>query len=238
MRLNDVKIVLCHAAEGGNVGAICRVMKNMGLSQLRLASPQPLLLEKIYERAVNSWDIWEKARIFNSLSEAVADCSVIIGTTCRRGRHRKSISMTPRALAAWLADRPGPAAVVFGNERTGLEREQLNLCNLASHIPVSPAQPSLNLSHAVQIYAYELFLALEQQLPVKCEWNSMNQTEISSLVGSITDTLADVGFYKYPNREMQERFLLDVFSRAGLSAGEGKYFKNILVKAARINKED
>ena len=232
MRINDIKIVLCQASEGGNVGAICRVMKNMGLSDLRLAAVQPLVLEKIYERAVNSWDIWENTRIFGSLSEAISDCSIVIGTTCRRGHHRKSISMTPRALADWLTSHPGPAAIVFGNERTGLEREELNLCNIASHIPVSPAQPSLNLSHAVQVYAYELFLALEPQLPVKGEWNAMNRTEISALVSKIADSLANAGFYKYPNREMQERFLLDVISRAGLTAGEGKYFRNILIKAA------
>ena len=234
MLLKNIKIILSQASDGGNVGAVCRAMKNMGLSELRLAAPQPLLIEKIYTRAVNAWDVWENARIFNTLAEAAADCSIVVGTTCRRGHHRKSISMTPRALAAWLAEHPGPAAIVFGNERTGLEKAEINLCNAASHIPVSDIQPSLNLSHAVQLYAYELFLALEQQLPVKGEWNAMNQREVSALVGSITDTLANLGFYKYPNREMQKRFLQDTISRAGLSAREGGYLKDIFIKAARL----
>jgi tRNA/rRNA methyltransferase/tRNA (cytidine32/uridine32-2'-O)-methyltransferase len=234
MFLQDVRIVLSQVSEAGNVGAICRAIKNMGLSQLRLAAPQPLVLEKIFTRAVNAWDIWENARIFDNLTEATADCSIIVGTTRRRGHNRKSVSMTPRDLAEWLSKRPGQAAIVFGNERTGLEEAELDLCNTASHIPVSEVCPSLNLSHAVQLYAYELFLVMEQQHPVKGEWTPMNQSEISVLVGSLTDTLASLGFYKYPNREDQSRFLHDVIARAGLADREGRYFLDIIEKAMRL----
>jgi len=233
MFLHNIKIVLCRVSDPGNTGAVCRVMKNTGLSELRLAAPQPLLLEKIYSRAVNSWDIWENARIYNDLVSSIADCSIVVGTTRRRGHRRKSTSMTPNKLASWLAEKQGTAAIVFGSERTGLEDAELDLCNIASHIPASENHPSLNLSHAVQIYAYELFLAMGQQFPVKGEWTAMNQEEISPLVSSITNTLEGIGFYKHPGREEQTRFLHDVISRAGLSCSEGKYFKNIIIKAAK-----
>jgi len=228
------------------VGAVCRVMKNMGLSGLRLAAPQGLDMEQISAFAVHAWDVWEEARTFDSLAEAVADCAVVVGTTRRRGHHRKSVSMTPRVLAQWLSQRTGTAAVVFGGERAGLDDAELELCNFASHVPVSDTQPSLNLSHAVQIYAYELFLALEREscpeepnCPtkldlVKGEWQPMNQGEISALVGSITDTLAKLGFYRHPNRDEQTRFLHDVISRAGLTEREGGYLKDIFLKAARL----
>jgi len=231
MLLDDVNIVLSRTSEGGNVGAVCRVMKNMGLSRLRLAAPQPMVLEDIYVRAVNAWDIWENARIFDSLADAVADCSIVAGTTRRRGQFRKSVSMTPRDLAGWLAEKPAgadeaasaKAAIVFGNERTGLEDAELELCNFASHIPVSENHPSLNLSHAVQVYAYELFLAMKEQLPVKGEWTAMDQSEISALVRLLP----------YPKREEPVRFLHDIIARAGLSLSEGKHFKDILMKAIR-----
>ncbi|MCL2186927.1 MAG: RNA methyltransferase [Treponema sp.] len=256
MFLNDVKIVLSRVSEAGNAGAVCRAMKNMGLSQLRLASPQSLVLEKIFTRAVNARDIWENARIFDSLAEAAADCSIVVGTTRRRGHNRKSISMPPRVLAEYLASHPGPAAIVFGNERTGLEEKELDMCNFASHIPVSDECPSLNLSHAVQLYAYEFFLAMEQQPnfksgecplleqhkqglhSVKGEWTAMNQTEISVLVDQITDDLASIGFYKKPNREYQSRFLRDLIARAGLAQGEGQYFANIFKKACMLGDMD
>jgi len=228
MFLQDVNFILSRVSESGNVGAICRVMKNMGLSGLRLADPQPLVPEQIYTRAVNSRDIWENARIYDSLAAATADCSIIIGTTRRRGQNRKSVSMTPRDLAAWLAERSvnaGSAAIVFGNERTGLEDAEIELCNFASHIPVCEAQPSLNLSHAVQIYAYELFLAMETQNAVKGEWSAMNQAEIKSLIDSLP----------YPKREDPVRFLHDIIARAGLSQSEGKRFGELLKKAERVN---
>jgi tRNA/rRNA methyltransferase/tRNA (cytidine32/uridine32-2'-O)-methyltransferase len=234
MFLRDVRIILCGVSEPGNAGAVCRIMKNTGLTELYLVSPQPLNSDQVQARAVHALDIWENARVYSNLAEAAAGCSIVIGATRRRGRGRKRVSMPPRTLAAWLAERPGPAAVVFGNERTGLEDSQLELCNIASHIPVSDIQPSLNLSHAVQIYAYELFLAMETQNPVKGEWQAMNQAEIIRLVSSITDTFENLGFYKYPCREEQERFLQDVVSRAGLSQSEGCYFKDIILKAARL----
>jgi tRNA/rRNA methyltransferase/tRNA (cytidine32/uridine32-2'-O)-methyltransferase len=239
MFLQDVKIILCRASDAGNIGAVCRAMKNMDLAELRLViddtgASQPTDMEKIRVRAVHAKDILEKAKVFNNLKEAIKDCSIVIGTTRRRGQYRKSVSMTPHALAAWLTERPGPAAVVFGNERTGLEDCELELCNIASHIPVSDIQPSLNLSHAVQIYAYEFFLALKPQIQVKGEWTPMNNCEVSALVEEITDTLASLGFYRHPNREEQTRFLRDVISRAGMKESEGKYFKDIFFKAAKL----
>ena len=161
MRLNDVIIVLSRPAEPGNVGAVCRAMKNMGLSRLRLAAPElegaPEALSEagfgyggklavIEARAVHAVDLWEKSETFDSLEAAVKDCSLVIGTTRRRGRRRKQVTMTPVETAAFLKDHPGPAALVFGNERTGLEDDELELCNLASHIPADEAFPSLNLS--------------------------------------------------------------------------------------------
>jgi len=235
MLLHDVKIILCRVSEPSNVGAICRVMKNMGISELRLVAPQPLDTEKISKLAVHAWDIWENAKIYDSLAEAAADCSILVGTTRRRGHHRKSISMTPHTLAAWLAEYPGTVGIVFGNERTGLEDSELELCNIASHVPVSDIQPSLNLSHAVQIYAYELFMALETQNPVKGDWHAMNRADISALVESITDSLSNLGFYKKPGRKEQGNFLRDVISRAGLTEREGRYFRDIIVKAARLD---
>ena len=234
MLLKDIVIILDKASESGNIGAVCRVMKNMGFSRLRLVNPKPVDLEQVKARAVHSFDIWESAGIFETLQEAASDCSVLIGTTRRRGHGRKSASMTPHNMAAWLKERDGTAGIVFGSERTGLEDSQLKLCNFASHIPVNDVQPSLNLSHAVQIYAYELYLALETQNKVKGQWQPMNQEEVSRLTDSITDTLANIGFYKITDRQMQSRFLKDVISRAGLTEREGKYFKDIIAKAARL----
>ena len=251
MFLSDVIIVLSRPAEAGNVGAVCRAMKNMGLSRLRLAAPE--LSDDgfgyggneaiIRARAVHAADIWEKAETFDTLAEAVKDCALVIGTTRRRGRHRKQVSMTAAETAAFLKKHAGSAAVVFGNERTGLEDEELELCNLASHIIVNEAFPSINLSHAVQIYAYEIFAALADsgnhaddagEETVKGQWVPMDQEALAAMAGDLTGALKTMGFYKQMGREEQERFFRDVFSRAALTEKEGRYFSDIIAKAARL----
>ncbi|GHU59054.1 RNA methyltransferase [Spirochaetia bacterium] len=251
MTLSDIVIILCRPSEPGNVGAVCRAMKNMGLSRLRLVlspegdAPAPLDEGVIRARAVHAGDLWDGAETFASLEAAAADCSLLIGTTRRRGQRRKNTTMAPSTLAAYLRERPdtsggSPTALAFGNERTGLDDRELALCNIASHIPVSDAFPSLNLSHAVQIYTYELYRALgasactERQNGVKGEWVPMDRTRIDDLAASVTGSLGALGFYKQPGRELQEQFFRDVFARAGLTEREGRYMAYIFTKAARL----
>ena len=244
MVLSDIVVILCRATEPGNVGAACRVMKNMGLSRLRMVSPGALDESALLARAIHAEDVWRGADFFDNLGDAASDCSLVVGTTRRRGRKRKGVTLEPRALARWLAEREAPQtmALVFGNERAGLNAGELNFCNIASHIPVSESFPSLNLSHAVQIYAYELFLAFggteggAARAPdsVKGEWVPLGRQAADALTADITGTLAGLGFYKYPGREEQTRFLRDIICRAGLTEKEGRYMKDIFIKAARL----
>jgi tRNA/rRNA methyltransferase/tRNA (cytidine32/uridine32-2'-O)-methyltransferase len=216
-------------------------MKNMGLSRLRLAVSAPQDGEKLLARAIHAEDVWREAVFFDTLAGAVADCSLVVGTTRRRGRKRKSVTMEPHELAARLKEQEsGTVALIFGNERTGLEDDELNFFNIASHIPVSESFPSVNLSHAVQIYAYELFLAFGGTAnenapdPVKGEWVPLCRPAVDELTADITGTLADLGFYKNPGRKEQTRFLRDVICRAGLTEKEGRYLRDIFAKAARL----
>jgi tRNA/rRNA methyltransferase/tRNA (cytidine32/uridine32-2'-O)-methyltransferase len=223
-------------------------MKNMGLSRLRIAglSREDLAGEtgQIRARAVHAADIWEGAVFFDTLSAAAADCSFLAGTTRRRGQRRKNATLDPGELAEWFREKPGPAALVFGNERTGLDDRELALCNIATHIPASSSFPSLNLSHAVQIYAYELFRALGQPEdgdrrlpdPVKGAWVPLSRTEADVLTASITANLESLGFYHHPGREEQAVFIRDLISRAALGEREGRYLGNIFAKAAALAK--
>jgi tRNA/rRNA methyltransferase/tRNA (cytidine32/uridine32-2'-O)-methyltransferase len=236
MRLDEVVVVLARPGEAGNVGAVCRAMKNMGLSRLRLAGAGPLDEGAIRARAVHAVDVWEGAEMFPGIAGAAADCTLVVGITRRRGQRRKGLSLDPAELAALLREKAGRAALVFGNERAGLDAGELALCGLASHIPSDGAFPSLNLSHAVQIYAYELYRALAPEAALEAEghWIPLERREVDALVRSVTDSLASLGFYKQPGREDQERFFRDIFSRAGLTGREGKYLGEIFAKAARL----
>jgi tRNA/rRNA methyltransferase/tRNA (cytidine32/uridine32-2'-O)-methyltransferase len=215
-------------------------MKNMGLSDLRLVSPSVDDEAALLARAVHAADVWEGSQTFVTLEAALADCALAVGTSRRRGHKRKSVTLSPHELALYLVERGGKAALVFGNERTGLETPELSLCNLASHIDAAPVFPSLNLSHAVQIYAYELRCALphdDHRSVPKGLWTPLDRAETDALVQSLSARLEASGFFRHPGRVELETFLRDLISRAGLSKDEARYLGNNLAKALRLGKE-
>lgn len=154
------RLVLLRPRNADNLGAIARVMKNFGLADWVVVSPNPKLLEVpgLNRLAVKAGELLESVRRIDTLEEAVADCSFVVGTTMRliEGRRRH----TPRELAAEVVDRDDAQwALVFGDERNGLTQDDVQQCHALSFIPSSDAQPSLNLAQAVGVYAYELAMA-------------------------------------------------------------------------------
>jgi tRNA/rRNA methyltransferase/tRNA (cytidine32/uridine32-2'-O)-methyltransferase len=240
MNLAEVVIVLSRPGESGNVGAVCRAMMNMGLSRLRIVPASGVKLDGdiIAARAVHAARVWEQAEFFPGLEAALADCSLVIGVTRRGGRRRKAHSLDPGETAAFLAERPGPAALVFGNERTGLEDIEFSLCNIAARIPAEESFPSLNLSHAVQIFCYELHLNLSSGVRRGFPgWVTLGQEQLGALVQSVTGSLESLGFDKQPGRAEQECFFRDLFARAGVTQKEAEYLAGIFEKAARLAKK-
>jgi tRNA/rRNA methyltransferase/tRNA (cytidine32/uridine32-2'-O)-methyltransferase len=151
------RLVLLRPRNADNLGAIARAMKNFGLKDWVVVSPNPLLLEApgLNKLAVKAGDLLESVRRVETLAQAVTDCTWVVGTTMRRidGRRR----LTPRELGAAAAEQTeAPWALVFGDERNGLDNDDLSQCHALSFIPSSDEQPSLNLAQAVMVYAYEL----------------------------------------------------------------------------------
>lgn len=238
MELSDIRVVLSRPSESGNVGAVCRAMKNMGLSRLRVVAPEaPMDESVILARSVHAEELWTQAEHYTTLAEAVADCSIVIGTTRRRGKKRKDFSLTPEETATYVRSQNGTAALVFGNERTGLEAEELRLCTLASHIPASDVFPSLNLSHAAQIYFYELYTTLSSEGEANAgskHWVPVDLTKISVLTELILDTLGSVGFYTQAGKEDQRLLFRDLLARAALTVDEYRYLEGIVRKAHKL----
>ncbi|MGM0576120.1 MAG: RNA methyltransferase [Myxococcota bacterium] len=161
-----VRVVLVEPSHAGNIGAAARAMKTMGLSRLAVvARPDRRAIPDDPEaitRSSGAEDLLEAAGVFDDLGEAVADCTLVVGTS---GRKRQEGAPTPapaREVAERLAteERDAEVAVVFGPERTGLRNEHLALCDWMLYIPTNPAFRSLNLAAAVQLVSYELWLAL------------------------------------------------------------------------------
>lgn len=165
--LGALRVVLVGTVYPGNIGAAARAMKTMGLRRLCLVAPQQFPHREAEYMAVSARDLVDAAECFDSLAEAVADCSLVIGASAR-GRRIQWPVKTPRECAESLVQRHRAerVALVFGREDRGLENDELQLCNWHLCIPSSPVYPSLNLAAAVQLVCYELRqAALAQDWP-------------------------------------------------------------------------
>ncbi len=149
------KIILVHPRDPKNIGAAARAMKNFGFTELTVVAPfAPSWNEAV--SAVHAEDVLTQARVFDSLAEAVADCTFVVGTadhTRIAGKHRM---YTPRDLVVELASTDHRSALVFGSEKHGLTNDDLAHCHCTMSIPTTPDCPSMNLGQAVAICCYEL----------------------------------------------------------------------------------
>jgi TrmH family RNA methyltransferase len=145
-----------------NVGAAARAIKTMGFTQLSLVKPGRLAVpehEMAQKMAVKSRDVLDATQRCTSVREAIAGATLTLATTSRRG---VSGVLQPREAARRAcqeAHAGGSVAFVFGNEKTGLDPADLQLARERVRIPMAADQPSINLAQAVQVVAYELFLA-------------------------------------------------------------------------------
>ncbi len=158
--LENIRVVLVDPKYAGNVGSICRVMMNMGITDLALVAPhKDLDWEEARKLAYSAEDMLGQLKIFKTLEEAVADCTVVAGTSARTGFYRDHAYL-PREIAPVVLDSAvhHKAALVFGREDKGLFNEEIAVCTHIINIPSSELYRSLNLSHAVMICCYELFL--------------------------------------------------------------------------------
>ena len=160
MPLTHIRVVLVRPRGAANVGAVARAMKNMGLRDLVLVQPAQMKSFWVKAMAAHAEDVLHSVRQTDSISAAVADCGLVIGTTCRGGLYREAAESprvaAQRMVAAAAANR---VALLFGPEDHGLSNDDLKACHQLVAIPADPAYPSLNLAQAVMVCCYELHLA-------------------------------------------------------------------------------
>ena len=159
--LDNIRIVLVEPIFGGNIGSVCRVMNNNGITDLAIVKPRPETdWEDARKLSCSAKAQLEARKEFATLAEAVADCTVVAGTSARTGFYRDT-SHSPRefAHAALESAKAHKIALVFGRENKGLSNEELARCTHIIQIPSSELYTSLNLSHAVMVCCYEIFVA-------------------------------------------------------------------------------
>jgi len=154
----NVIIVLVEPQGPRNIGSVCRAMLNFGMVDLRLVNPRAdHLLHEARQMAVKATCVLEEAKIYSSLADALADCTLSIGTTRRFGRYREDMLHPDEAAKMLLpVTADSKVALVFGREDKGLHTAELDLCQRFVTIPTSDRLPSMNLAQSVALCLYEI----------------------------------------------------------------------------------
>jgi len=177
--------------------------------------------------AVGAEDVLASARLASTLEEAVADCSWVVGTS---GRARlRPPPLDPEAFAAEAARRSGRVALVFGDERRGLRRDELARCHALTRIPSDARQPSLNLAQAVCVYAYALSRGPERR--VRAAPPPATDADLRRLARLLEGVLRTARFVR-PGRAGVAG-LVDPWRRSGLTRAESRLWESAIRMLAR-----
>lgn len=177
--LDQVRIVLVNTSDCRNIGSAARAMKTMGLSQLILVDPIEMPNGQAQALAAGATDVLTNAKVVSTLSEAIEDCGLVVGTSAR-SRTLPWPMLEPRGCGEKMIAEASeyPVALVFGRESSGLTNEELQMCHFHVQIPANPEYSSLNLAMAVQTLSYEVrtsfLLSLDNQQDEQQEHSTGN----------------------------------------------------------------
>ena len=154
----NLSVVLVSPRNPLNIGAAARAMSNFGFTDLRLVNPYEIAFREARSAVGPAASVLSEAQEYKSVAEAVADCTLIVGTTAVRHRELnhplRRLEYGARLIRKELAT--GRVALLFGTEKTGLSNDDLSHCHWLMHIPTREQHISMNLGQAVAVCLYEL----------------------------------------------------------------------------------
>jgi tRNA/rRNA methyltransferase len=225
--LKNIRIVLVRPRGSGNIGSIARSMKNMGLTELAIVGKARTGSFWARAMAVHGRDLLANAKRHDTLRDAVADCALVVGTTCRAGLYRRH-SQSPRDLAAQIVAtaNTGKVALVFGPEDHGLSNKDLEPCQLLLTIPAHPDYQSLNVAQAAVICLYEIYIASLTE-PSASALRRARAEDVERLFDRMRTVLLKIGFLDPENPEHMLLAFRRILGRAGLEDKDVRIFTGL-----------
>ena len=223
-------IVLVRPQLGQNIGKAARAMLNFGLTEMRLVAPRDGWPNPDAGPAASGANIvLEQAQLFETVAEAIADCSQIFASTVRR-RDLVMPVLAPEEMADRIAASTGRSAILFGPERSGLETEDVALANAIVTVPINPEFGSLNLAQAVILLAYEWSRRSTLAQPPARELEPhAPHGDVEGLIGQLEGELAAKGYYHPPSRtQATKNTIRTIFTKTGWSSREVKAVRGII----------
>jgi tRNA/rRNA methyltransferase len=227
---NDVSIVLVEPQSPGNVGMVCRAMKNMGMSRLRLVNPCRTDQLEARKFAMSAQDLLAGAEIYTNLREALADSVYSVATTRRHGKYRQEI-YAPEEIVTRIMEMPEgcKVALVFGREDSGLTTDEVALCRWQATIPTADEFGSLNLAQAVLIFCYELFRGRGNTI-IRKEREPAPTEEIETLYDHMERSLLHIGFLNPQNPGHIMKTLRRIYARSELDSREVAVLRGMMAQ--------
>jgi len=232
-------IVLVRPQLGENIGKAARAMLNFGLTEMRLVTPRDGWPNPSAGPAAAGADIvLDRARVFEDLASAVADCSHVYATTVRKRGVTKPV-VTPDEAAREVHAATGRSAYVFGPERSGLETEDVALARAILTVPINPQFASLNLAQAVVLCAYEWSKRVGlSQPPAEDLLPPAPQEELEGLIAHFEGMLEEKNYFWPESRaEMNRLTLRNVLTKPGWNHLEVRTLRGILSTLQREHRE-
>ncbi|HSQ00908.1 MAG TPA: TrmJ/YjtD family RNA methyltransferase [Candidatus Dormibacteraeota bacterium] len=226
--LRNVRIVLVRPRGAANIGAAARAMKNLGVADLTLVRPAVPRLQAAERMAVHARDLVRGARLAETVPAAVADCHLVVGTTCRTGGYRADVEDLA-ALAPAILERAtaGPVAILFGPEDHGLSNADLRHCQRLCAIDSSDDYASLNLAQAVLLVCWELRRAARAGLPADPAAAAAPAGEVAALLDHLQAALLNIGYLNPQNPEHIMLALRGILGRAAVTAHDVRILRGL-----------
>ena len=214
--LSNFRIVMVRPRGSGNIGSVARAMKNFGGADLAIVGTARTQSFWAKAMAVHGRDVLSEAKCYDTIRAAIADCTLVVGTTCRAGLYRAH-SQSPREIAPSIAAaaKQGKIALIFGPEDHGLSNKDLEHCQLLVDIPSHPDYRSLNVAQAAVVCLYELYVAT-LTTPADDAIQRAEAESIERLFDIMRHALLKIGFLDSENPEHMLLAFRRIFGRAGL----------------------
>jgi len=236
-------IILVRPQLGENIGKAARAMLNFGLTDLRLVAPRDGWPNPdAGPSAAGAGDVIDKARVYDTVEEAIADCTHVYATTVRDRDMPKPV-VTPKEAALQMhtliksGEQP---AILFGPERSGMTNDDVALADTVLTVPINPVYGSLNLAQAVILVSYEFFQSKSgtpAYQPAHPEGRASKQ-ELVGLMVHLEAALESKGFFKSEGRRApQKRTLRNLLQNAGFSSQEIQTLRGVVKSLARERQE-
>lgn len=216
-------VVLVRPRNPLNIGAAARAMSNFGAHRLRLVNPYAVAFREA-RSAVGAGDVLAKAKEFKTVAEAIADCTLVIGTTAVRNRAlqqplRRLGEEAGSAIRSQLQS--GRVALLFGSEKVGLTNEDFSHCHWLLNIPTRQEHISMNLGQAVAVCLYEIARGAPPA-SVTPEVKFATVGEAEQITETLLDALHKSGYVKPGNDAVSEKKVRRLMLRLNLDAGDAK----------------